>query len=410
MHFSPVRKFIIVFAAAFVVAGSFGAGFYAGSERKLEIQKVTGLYDKEQGKPATVDFAAFWKAWNVLNDKFVDTHKNATTTDQEKVYGAIAGLASSLKDPYTVFFPPVEKQVFETAVAGNFEGIGLEIGIKNEVLTAVSPIKGSPADLAGIKPGDKILKINASSTEGLSVDQAVNIIRGKKGTPVTLHLSRAGVKDAFDVTMTRDVINLPTIDTKARPDGVFVIQLYSFTETSPALFQKALQEFAASGDTKLVLDLRGNPGGYLEAAVSMASWFLPEGKVVVREDYGGGQPEEVLRSAGYNVFNGNLKMVILVDGGSASASEILSGALREQGVAKLVGEKTFGKGSVQEVVPITEETSLKVTIARWLTPNGISISQNGLDPDVVVKSEKGDVAGTEHDAQLKKAVEILLAK
>jgi carboxyl-terminal processing protease len=206
--------------------------------------------------------------------------------------------------------------------------------------------------------------------------------------------------------VTRDVINVPVITTTARTDGVFVIALSSFTANSPDLFRNALRDFVQSGDTKLVLDLRGNPGGYLDAAVDLASWFLPSGDVVVTEDYAGHEPNIVHRSSGYDVFNKNLKMVILVDQGSASASEILSDALRYYKIGELVGTNTFGKGVVQELVPITDDTSLKVTVARWLGPDGTQIPLTGLIPDVVATTSDADIAAGK-DPQMDKAVEIL---
>ena len=199
---------------------------------------------------------------------------------------------------------------------------------------------------------------------------------------------------------------MPTVDTEIKGD-VFVVRLYSFSAISPGLFRDALREFIESGRNKLVLDLRGNPGGYLEAAQDMASWFLPTGKVIVSEDFKDKNMNQVFRSKGYNVFNDKLKLIILIDGGSASASEILAGALREHGVAKLVGAQSFGKGSVQELVNITDDTSLKVTIARWLTPNGNSISNGGLTPDVVVKLDEEAYKKDGTDTQLNKALEIL---
>ncbi len=207
----------------------------------------------------------------------------------------------------------------------------------------------------------------------------------------------------------RDIINIPTINTRELPGGIFVIELYSFSAQSPNLFRGALREFMLSKSDKLILDLRNNPGGYLEAAIDMASWFLPSNKVVVREDFGTSQKERVYRSKGYDVFNENLKFVILIDGGSASASEILAGALAEHNRAILVGTKTFGKGSVQELVDITKETSLKITIARWLTPNGQSISDGGVTPHHIVEYTAADrEAG--RDPQLDKAVEVLLGQ
>ena len=216
---------------------------------------------------------------------------------------------------------------------------------------------------------------------------------------------REGSPKTLDFSITRTVIDIPTVKTEIKGD-VFVISLYNFYAESGSQFNNALREFVNSNKTKLVLDLRGNPGGYLDAAVDMASWFLPSGKVIVREDSGKGKDEVVYRSKGYNAFNANLKMMILIDGGSASASEILAGALQEQGVAKLVGTKSYGKGSVQELLPVTKDTSLKVTVAKWLTPSGKSISEGGLTPDYEVKITADEAkAGT--DTQMNKALELL---
>jgi carboxyl-terminal processing protease len=318
-------------------------------------------------------------------------------------------LAASLGDPYTTFFPPKQNKSFQSDISGNFEGVGMEVGVKDNQLTVVAPLKGTPAYNAGIKAGDKILKIDDKPSSGMSADEAVTLIRGKEGTKVAVTLSRKDVKEPIVVTLTREVINIPTIDTEQKPNGIYLIRLYNFSAISPEMFREALKKFAESGSDKLILDLRGNPGGYLDAAIDMASWFLPPGEVIVKEDFGLGKEQGVHRSIGHQAFNNNLKMVILIDQGSASASEILAGALSEHGVAKLVGTKSFGKGSVQELVPITPDTSLKVTIARWLTPNGISISAGGLTPDVEVKmTEKDFTAGK--DPQMDKAIEILKAE
>lgn len=369
-----------------------------------------------------VDFAPFWKAWQVLDEKFVPTKiststlaKSATSTVQDRIWGAIGGLTNSLGDPYTVFFPPEESKSFETEISGNFEGVGMEIGIKESIITVVAPLKGNPAQKAGILAGDKILTIDGQSTINMSVDKAVKLIRGKVGTKVKIKIAREGKKEPIEFAVVREVINIPTVDTEVKggklvggkmTDGIFIIKLYNFYSTSPNLFRNALREFIESDSDKLILDLRGNPGGYLEAAVDMASWFLPIGKVVVSEDFGKNIPGQIYRSKGYNIFNSNLKMVVLADGGSASASEILAGALKEHNIAKIVGTKTFGKGSVQEVVKITPETSLKVTIARWLTPLGNSISENGLTPDYEVKLTQEEFAKGK-DPQTDKAMEVL---
>lgn len=391
---------------------TFALGLYLGYEKRPAIDRVVGLASKEVAKPANVDFAPFWQAWNLLNEKYVvDNGNSATTThatNQDKVWGAIEGLTASLGDPYTTFFPPEKKKKFDEDLRGNFSGVGMEIGIKDEVLTVISPLPDSPAKKAGILAGDKILKIDDKVTGGLSADEAVNLIRGPEGTVVKLTLGR-GKDKPFDLSVTRAVITIPTIEAKKLPSGVFLIRLYNFSAVSSNLFRNALRQFAEAKTNKLIIDLRGNPGGFLDAAVDMASFFLPEGKPVVIEKHGTSVEDKIYRSSGYDVFTDNLKMVILVDKGSASASEILAGALSEYGKATLVGEKTFGKGSVQELVPVTKDSSLKITVAKWYTPKGHSISLNGLKPAVEVPITPDDVKAGK-DPQLDKAVEILLSK
>lgn len=394
---------------AFVVAVlAFLAGVQVGANGISPIDRVTGVTNKDpQIATTTADFAPFWKAWTILNEKYAVTHSSSTPiTDQQKVWGAIQGLAASYGDPYTVFFPPEQSKSFNEAVRGSFGGIGMEVGIKDGVLTVISPLKGTPAFNAGLKAADRILKIDGKSTADLSIEKAVSLMHGEVGTKVTLSIFRESDKREFDVDLIRAVIKIPTIETELK-DGVFVIKFYSFTAESPELFRNAVIEFSKQPTDKMIIDLRGNPGGYLESAVEVASFFLPEGKPIVRENGNRARTEEkVYRSNGYNVFNDNLKLVILVNGGSASASEILAGALHEHGKAKLVGEKTFGKGSVQELVPLTDDTSLKVTIARWLTPNGLSISDNGITPDYVVKMTEDDIKA-KRDPQLEKAYDVL---
>jgi carboxyl-terminal processing protease len=291
-------------------------------------------------------------------------------------------------------------------MSGRFEGVGMEIAVKDQVLTVVTPLKGTPAEKAGLRSGDLILEIDGDSTQDLDVDAAVKKIRGPKGTVVVLTVSRKGWTETREIEVTRDVINVPIVTTEARADDVFVISVATFTSSAPDLFRGALREFVQSGDTKLILDLRGNPGGYLDAAVDMASWFLPSGAIVVTEDYAGHTSNIVHRSSGYNVFNDHLKMVILVNKGSASASEILADALRHYGIGTLVGTNTFGKGSVQELVTITPETALKLTVARWLGPDGAQIPREGISPDVEVEITDEEFEAGE-DPQMDKAAEIL---
>ncbi len=385
---------VILIAAAFWIGLSVGEGKSPAPHSDLT---DTDVVTQDQ-------FAPFWKAWQVLNEKDLTA---ASTSVQDRIWGSIQGLAASYNDPYTVFFPPTEAKMFNDDIAGDFEGVGMEIGIKNNQLVVVAPLKGSPAEAAGVKSGDAILKIDATSTDGMSADQAVQFIRGPKGSTVTITFLPVGAQTPVVRKIVRDIINIPTLDTDVTHPGVFVIKLYSFTASSPDLFREALRQFVLSGDHKLILDLRGDPGGYLDAAWDMASWFLPAGKVIVTEDFGPNEAPNVYRSKGYNVFNSSLDMFILVDNGSASASEILAGALQEQGVAKLVGTKTFGKGVVQELVPITADTSLKVTIARWLTPLGHNLSHDGLDPDYPVTATSSNPTV---DPIMNKALQLLSAK
>ncbi len=405
------NKALLSLGLILVLLGTFYFGFVSGQSQTVEASKflqVAPGITAEGAASTDADFALFWKVWNLVDEKFAQTKVASTTTDKERVYGAIKGMVDSMGDPYTTFFPPQEATAFETEIDGNFEGVGMEMGIKDEVLTVVTPLKNSPAERAGIKSGDKVIQINGQVTQGMSIEQSVKLIRGKKGTPVSLTVAREGESAPIELTIVRDVINIPTIDTKFnQQNGIFTISLYNFSAQSASLFRSALRDFVNSKSNKLILDLRGNPGGFLEAAVDMASWFLPTGKVIVSENYSNGAGEVVERSRGYNIFNSNLKMVILVDGGSASASEILAGALSEYGVAQLVGTKTFGKGSVQEYIKVNNETALKVTVARWLTPQGRSISEGGLTPDVEVKLTAEDVKAGK-DLQMEKAIEILL--
>lgn len=401
---------IITVGAAFIIGMYVGSG---NSSAFIPAMPPTNINNASLGEPNSVDFAPFWQAWRILQNTFVPAPHHATTTSQDKVWGAIQGLASSYGDPYTAFFPPQEEKSFQTEITGNFGGVGMEVGEKNGTLMVIAPLKGSPAQAAGIVAGDFILKINASSTANMTVDQAVNLIRGPVGTPLTLTVLGPKDKEPRTITVTRQVINIPEINTEQLPGGIFDIQLYTFTNDSATLFRNALVKFVQSGDSKLILDLRGNPGGYLDAAVDMASFFLPSSDIVVREDSGGHGNDHTYYSKGYDVFDPhkdpNFKMAVLVDGGSASAAEILSAALEENGVAKLVGTQTFGKGSVQELIPLTSNTALKITVAQWLTPNGNSISGVGITPNYVVPLTLQNTAGGA-DPQLQAAENILLGR
>lgn len=393
-----------------LVVGAFFVGTYVGYEKKAVVDKIVGIENKDSDvlTKDKVDFTPFWTVWKMIDDKYTNgtSTNNKNITDQDRVWGATQGLVSSLGDPYSVFMPPKEKERFESDIAGNFSGVGMEVGMKDGLLTVISALPDTPAKRAGILSGDKLLKINGSSTAEMTTDEAIGFIRGPKGSVVTLSIGREKEKNPLEIAITRDIINIPTLDTKQLDNGVFLISLYNFSAPSAQLFREALRKFVESGSDKLILDLRGNPGGYLESAVDMASWFLPKDKPVVIERHREGEEDKVYRSTGYNIFNSNLRMVVLVDQGSASASEILAGALSEYGVAKLVGDKTFGKGSVQQLLPVTKDTAVKLTIARWYTPKGRSISHSGLEPDIKVKVEPDDVK-EKKDRQLDKAIEVV---
>lgn len=406
----------IISSAVIVVIG-FSIGFSLGTNGFLASyipQNITKALMASGAEPEGVDFSPIWKAWNIIDEKFVPAAVGtstpiATTTkaiNDERVWGMVQGLAGSLNDPYTYFLPPVESKQFSDDMSGSFEGVGMEIAVRDQILTVVSPLKGTPSDKAGIKSGDKVLKIDNLDTKGMDINTAVNHIRGPGGSVVTLSIFREGWTAPKEIKVTRDAIDIPTVTTEARPDGIFVIQLMSFSLQSPNLFRNALREFVVSGDSKLILDLRGNPGGYLDAAVDMASWFIPLGKVIVTEDYAGHSENIVHRSRGYDIFSENLRMIVLVDHGSASASEILVDALRHYKNTKLIGTTTFGKGSVQELIDITPETALKITVARWLGPDGKQIPNTGIVPDVEIKMTEEDVKAGK-DPQLEKAIEIL---
>lgn len=356
------------------------------------------------GAPAEADFAPLWDAWRTIDQNFQPAASTTPVTNQERVWGAVSGLVNSLGDPYSVFMSPTENKTFNQEIEGQFGGIGIEIGVRDQALTVISALPDSPARAAGLKSGDKIIEVAEQPVGELSLYQAINLIRGEVGTTVKLTVIRAGTDKPLQFNLKRSVIQVPTLDTKQSGD-TFIISLYNFGATSPDLFRNALRQFVASGQSKLVIDLRGNPGGFLEAAVDIGSWFLPAGKPIVIEkrDDAGQTSQQVYRSKGYDIFNDQLKLIVLVDGGSASAAEILAGALADNHRATLVGETTFGKGSVQELLPLTGGGALKLTIAHWLTPNGISISKAGLKPDVEVKLTAADVAAG-RDPQLAKAL------
>lgn len=376
----------------------FLVGVYVGFENRPSVQKITGVFNKETAVAAETDFNPFWKAWQVVNEKLPGADK---TANADRMYGAIKGMLASFDDPYTTFFTPSENTIFETEINGAFSGVGIELGSKEGILTVIAPLKNTPAYKAGILSGDKIVKIGDTITSDMSIDDAINLIRGESGTTIALTIFREGFTEPKLYTLTRSTITIPTVDTEI-VDEAFVIHLYNFSAQSVGQFKQAFNAYLASGKENLLLDLRGNPGGYLDAAVTIGGLFIPEGEVIVKEI--GKTQNDVLvhTSTGPVLFPAKHKLIILVDKGSASASEILAGALSEHGIGQLVGTQTYGKGSVQEVIPITSDTSMKVTVAKWYTPKGISISDQGLTPAILIPYEPESTS----DTQLAKALQL----
>lgn len=385
----------LLFASAAFFSGiSIGNGMAGGVSNKANL--FSFLSDKSEAEE--VDLSEFWRVWHLMEEKFVHSSSTKGISDEDRVYGAISGMVASFGDPYTTFLPPEESNQFNEDISGNFGGVGMEVGMRNSLITVVAPLPDTPAEEAGIVAGDVILEIDGMSTEGLNIDEAVKRIRGEVGTEVVLTVYREGEFEFKEITITRGNITIPTIDTEI-VDGVFIIRLYNFNAISEMKMQEALRQYVQSGADRLVLDLRGNPGGFLQSAVAIGSYFLPTGKVIVREHFGGDTEEQVYRSQGKVIddFDPD-SFVVLIDGSSASASEILAGALKEHGVATAIGATTFGKGSVQELVSVND-ASLKVTVARWLTPEGHSISENGLDPNITIERTPQQVVAGEDPQQ-----------
>lgn len=390
----------------FLMAAAFFSGFHVGTEGRMQAG-LSSLFAQQVDTPKDgVDLSEFWRVWNLLENKFVSGTTTENLSDLDRVRGAIDGLVGSYGDPYTVYLPPVEAAAFEEDISGNFGGVGMEVGMRDNMVTVIAPLPDTPAERAGLIAGDKVVKIDGKSTDDMTIDAAVKLIRGEVGTDVVLTIYREGETEFRDITITRGLIDIPTIDTEVR-DDVFIISLYSFNALSEPKMQEALREYMQSGKTKLIVDLRDNPGGFLQSAVSIASYFLPAGRVVVEENFGGEREDVLYRSSGKELRDFTPEdVVVLVNRGSASASEILAGALKAHSKATVMGETTFGKGSVQELVELDDGASLKVTVARWLTPDGTSISEGGLDPDIeVVRTPQMVMDG--EDPQLTAAIEFL---
>ncbi len=407
---NSIGRKILTFSIILSLTVGFGAGVgFSRYETFKSLPIISRLINQESSRTKDVDFALFWQVWAKLNDKYVDKNK---LDPQKLVYGAIEGMVNTAGDPYTVFFEPVVSKKFQEEIAGQFGGVGIEVGKKGGILTVIAPVKDTPAFKAGIKAGDKILKIDSKSTADMAIDEAVNMIRGKMGTKVVLTIATIGQKGTKDIALIRDAIKIPTVEWKLINDHIAYIQVFSFNENVDSLFKDAAQEILKSKADSIILDLRNNPGGLLDSAINLAGWFLDKDSLVTSEVFGNGTKND-FKTDGNAAFK-TYRVAILINGGSASASEILSGALHDDRQTKLVGEKSFGKGSVQELEHFEGGSSLKVTVAKWLTPAGISISEKGIEPDVKielteedVKKEDFHVGDAGHDPQLDKAIEVI---
>jgi carboxyl-terminal processing protease len=393
MEKSIYQKRISIVISVLVALGLFFGGIVTGSNSMI-MQKIThalpvlGYHHAQadvQNGATDVQMSRFWYVWNLLDQKY--PFKENVPDNNDKIYGAISGLTASYRDPYTMFFPPTEAKLFNEEVKGEFGGIGIEIGVRNGIPTIIAPLKNSPAYIAGIKSGDVIVSVDNKKIEETDIDKIVSWIRGAEGSKVIMSVVRKGVKDPIKFEITRSKINIPVLDTEIKND-VFVIHLYTFSEKSAILFDEALATFNNSGKKKLLIDMRGNPGGYLDAAVEIVSNMIPMGEPIVREDNGTKDDEYIYRSRGYKKVPSNVQIGVLLDEGSASASEIVAGALQDHKRATIYGAKSFGKGSVQELIPLSDGSSVKITVAKWLTPNSHSISEKGITPDVSIDTEK----------------------
>lgn len=396
-----MKKYIVIPIWIILLGAVFGFGYFAAQITRPSIEEVEGLVNKQIGQPTEVDFSLFWDAWQVIERKYVDRDQ---LNPQQMIYGAINGLVKSLGDPHSVFMEPQESKKFLDDIGGSFEGIGAEIGIRKGVLTVITPLEGNPAQKAGLKAGDKILKIDDTITVDLTIDEAVNLIRGPKDTDVVLLIARDETDETIEIKITRGTIQIPVIKWEMKDGNIAYIQFYHFTESSAGEFRKTVKEILSQDAQGVILDVRNNPGGYLEVAVDITSWFLARGELVVAEDFGNGERDEY-HSKGYGELE-NIPVVVLINQGSASASEILAGALRDINGTKIVGYKSFGKGSVQQLEKLKGDSSLKITVAKWVTPLGISINDEGIIPDIEVEITAEDVEEM-RDPQLEKALELL---
>ena len=398
------KKVFTIYLIIILLLGSFMTGLYVGRgkhvQRNVDRQNAGQLVNKNSDQTQETDFQLFWDVWDMVDAKFV-----GELNYQQMLYGAIDGMLASLDDPYTAFMDPEASKEFREEIEGTFEGIGAEIGMKNNNLTIVAPLPSSPAEKAGIRTRDIIVKINGEATESMTLIEAVSKIRGAKGSEVVLTIYRDEFEEAQDFSLTRDTIEVKSVKwelKKSRSKDIAHIEISYFGEETPTEFSKAITDIMTRNVDGVILDLRNNTGGFLESSIEVGSEFIKADKVIAIEAYSNGQREEFKSNNGSRLLN--IPTVVLINEGTASASEIVAGALRDQNQIQLIGQKSFGKGSVQELETFDNGSSLRVSVAKWLTPSGENINGEGLTPDIEVDLTDEDY-DNDQDPQLDKALE-----
>lgn len=391
---------IILFFIIGIVIGQSGNIYLYSDSNVGNVANTTNLSNSNQQVINGLDESKYLNVLRLLKSKYYDPTK---INDNKAFDGALSGMVSSVGDPYTVYFDKDATSSFNEEMSGSFSGIGAEIGVKDGSLTVIAPLKDTPAEKAGIMAGDIILKINNEDTQGMSSDIAVSKIRGEKGTEVKLTIYRPSDKSTKELSIFRDEIVVQSVDYQKK-GNIAVISISSFNDTTSSKFKEVASQIVADKNIKsIILDLRNNPGGYLDTAIDIASYWIRSGVVVQEKD----RTNQITKhNAIGDPMLENYPTVVLINQGSASASEILSGALKDYKKATLVGKKTFGKGSVQEYQELGDGTAIKITVAEWLTPNNININKNGIEPDIDIDYTEKDFEKN-IDPQLNKAIEIL---
>ncbi|MHB8114169.1 MAG: S41 family peptidase [Bellilinea sp.] len=414
MESKPVRIIVALIIAIFLMLVSFAGGIFTGinlpsnlslpsnfsPQTTTEVQATPGVTSTPVDRETL--FKPFWQAWDLVHKQYVDQPVDDTTL----MRGAISGMLGSLGDPNTAYMDPVQYQQANAPLEGSYEGIGAWVDTSGEFLTIISPMAGSPAEAAGLKSGDMITAVDGTSVVGTDPTLVLRSVLGQAGSTVVLTIQREGEENPFDVSIVREEIVIPLVTSKMLDNNIAYLQIIQFGDRTEREVKDALKELLSNNPKGLILDLRNDPGGYLDTAIAVVSQFIPDG-VVMYEDHGNG--ERVTFTARSGGLATEIPLVVLVNEGSASASEITAGAIQDRNRGKLVGTTTYGKGTVQSWSTLVDnQGAIKVTIAHWLTPNERQIHGIGLTPDVEVQLTEEDVKAN-LDPQLDKAVEILLA-